>query len=102
METTAQPGGAAWVGHPGQGVIWAVIVVCAVILVAGCTSSTRPKAGAPAKTQAAVHEAELAAALRGMIAGTPQDCVTLSELGTNKAYGPAVIVFNGPAGTWSM
>jgi hypothetical protein len=74
-----------------------IIMLCAAILVAGCTSSAAPEAGAPAQAQAAGHEADLAAALSGRTAGPPQDCVTEADLGGSQAYGKDVIVFSGRA-----
>jgi hypothetical protein len=75
-----------------------VIILSAVILVAGCTHGGRPEAGAPAQPQAAQHETELTEALSGRVAGPPQDCVTQSDLGGNKSYGREVIVFTGRTG----
>ncbi|MGE5234859.1 MAG: hypothetical protein ACM3O7_00750 [Acidobacteriota bacterium] len=73
----------------------AVIMLSAVILAAGCTSSGAPTAGERARAQAAEDQAGLAAALKGRIAGTPQDCVSLAELGGNRSYGREVVVFRG-------
>ncbi|HVN32026.1 MAG TPA: hypothetical protein VMT45_08555 [Thermoanaerobaculaceae bacterium] len=70
-----------------------VFIICAAILVAGCTSSSQPGAGAPAQTQAAKHEGDLTEALSGRIAGPPQDCVGEADLAGNTAYGKGVIVF---------
>jgi hypothetical protein len=67
-----------------------IIMLCAAILVAGCTHS-----GAPAPTQAPGPEADLAAALSGRTAGPAQDCVSEADLAGNKAYGKDVIVFSG-------
>jgi hypothetical protein len=67
-----------------------VIMLCAAILVLGCTHG-----GTPAPTQAPGPEAELAAALSGRTAGPAQDCVNEAELAGNKAYGKDVIVFSG-------
>ena len=72
-----------------------IIMLCAAILVAGCTSSGGPEVSPPAQTQAAEHEADLAAALSGRIAGPPQDCVSEADLGGNKSYGRDVILFSG-------
>ena len=72
-----------------------IIMLCAAILVAGCTSSGGPEASPPAQTRAAEHEADLAAALSGRIAGPPQDCVSEADLGGNKSYGRDVILFSG-------
>jgi len=75
-----------------------IVMLCAAILVAGCTHSGRPEASAGAQTQAAEHEADLTAALSGRIAGPPQDCVTQADLGGNKSYGRDVILFSGRTG----
>jgi hypothetical protein len=75
-----------------------VIILSAAILVAGCTHGGRPEPGAPAQTQAAQHETDLAAALSGRVAGPAQDCVTQSDLGGNQSYGRDVIVFTGRTG----
>jgi len=72
-----------------------VIVLSVAILLAGCTSSGRPEAGARARAQATSDEADLAAALSGRVAGPPQDCVDQRDLGGNKSYGRDVILFSG-------
>jgi hypothetical protein len=72
-----------------------IIMLSAAILVAGCTHSGAPQASAPAQTQAALHEADLAAALSGRIAGPPQDCVNEADLGGNISYGRGVILLSG-------
>jgi hypothetical protein len=72
-----------------------LIMLCTAVLAVGCTHSGQPEATVGAQKQAAQHEADLAAALSGRIAGTPQDCVTQSDLGSNKSYGRDAIVFYG-------
>jgi hypothetical protein len=72
-----------------------IIMLCAAILMVGCTHSGGPQASAPAQAQAAQHEADLAAALSGRTAGPPQDCVSEADLGGNKSYGRDVILFTG-------
>jgi hypothetical protein len=72
-----------------------IIMLCAAILVVGCTHSGQPVAGTGDETQATGHEADLAAALSGRTAGAPQDCVNEGDLGGNKSYGRDVIVFSG-------
>lgn len=74
-----------------------IILLSVVILVAGCTHSGGPEPGAGAQSQAVKDEADLAAALRGRVAGPPQDCVTQRDLGGNKSYGRGVIVFSSRA-----
>jgi hypothetical protein len=71
-----------------------IIMLCAAILVVGCTHSGQPVAGTGDQTQAAEHEADLAAALSGRTAGPPQDCVNEADLGGNKSYGRGVILFS--------
>ena len=86
-----QPG----TGHPLGDVMKTLIMLCAAVLAVGCTHTGQPEASAGTQTKAAQHEADLAAALSGRIAGTPQDCVTQSDLGSNKSYGRDVILFYG-------
>lgn len=67
-----------------------VLALTAAILAVGCAHG-----GTSAATQAAQNEADLAKALSGRVAGPPQECVDLRELGGNKSYGRDVIVFSG-------
>ena len=70
-----------------------IVILLAAVLVVGCTHNGGAKASAGAQTQAAKDEAGLAAALKGRVAGTPQDCVNEADLGATKSYGRNVIVF---------
>lgn len=72
-----------------------IVLLSVVLLVAGCTHGGAPEASAQAQAQLAKDEADLAAALRGRIAGPPQGCVSQSELGGTRSFGRGIILFSG-------
>ncbi|MGE5235130.1 MAG: hypothetical protein ACM3O7_02130 [Acidobacteriota bacterium] len=75
-----------------------LIVLSAVLLAAGCTSTGGTRAGASAQAQAAEDQAALAAVLKGRVAEPARQCVDLRDLGEDKPYGKGVIVFTGRTG----
>jgi hypothetical protein len=73
-----------------------ITALCTAVFVVGCAHHAGPTARTPAQTQAGEDEAALAAALSGMTAGPPQDCVSLRDLdGGSKLSTRSVIVFKG-------
>jgi hypothetical protein len=80
---------------PVEGFMKTVILLCAVILAAGCASAGRPGASTQAQSQAAKDKGKLAEALSGRIAGPPQDCVNERDLGGHQSFGEGVILFSG-------
>ncbi len=72
----------------------ALILLSAAVVVGGCTHRGQPAAGTGGR-QAAGDEAALAAVLQGRVAGPPQDCVNLTDLGDSTPYGRDAILFRG-------
>jgi len=80
-----------------------IVVPLALLLAAACAHNGGPSAGAAApapagQAQATEAETGLAAALKGRIAGSPQDCVNQADLAGNQSYGKDVIVFSSRTG----
>ena len=73
----------------------AFVVLAAAVLAAGCAHEQAPGAGAQGQSDQA--EAALAKTLGGRVAGPPQECVNLPNLGNHKVYGSTVIVFQEDA-----
>jgi hypothetical protein len=80
-------------GHPMGDVMKTIVILPAALLAAACAHNGGPHSTTPA--QSAKDEADLAKELSGRVAGPPQDCVNLDQLGGNRAYGRDVIVFSG-------
>ncbi len=79
------------------------IVPLALLLAAACAHNGAPPMGGAApgpagQAQAADAETGLAAALKGRVAGQPQDCVAESDLAGNQSYGRDAIVFSSRTG----
>ena len=64
------------------------IIALLLLPLAGCVAE-------PPMEMSASAQAELAAELRGRVAGQPQSCVPRRELGGNRAIGHSGILFNG-------
>jgi hypothetical protein len=73
-----------------------IVMLSAAVVALACIHTGRPETGVGARAQGAEDEARLAAALSGMIAGPPLDCVIERDLGTNESYGGRVVLFHGP------
>jgi hypothetical protein len=71
------------------------VMLIAALLAAACASSGRPATGTAAQKESARDKAELAKVLAGRVAGPPQDCVAMDQLGGNQSFGSGVIVFRG-------
>jgi hypothetical protein len=75
-----------------------IALIVVVVLLAGCAHGGRDRAPAAARSQGAEDQARLAEALAGRVAGTPQDCVSEFETGTQQPYAPDAILFRGRTG----
>ncbi len=71
------------------------VMLLAVLLVADCASSGRTATGTAAQKASAKDKAALAKVLAGRVAGPPQDCVAMDQLGGDQAFGSGVILFRG-------
>lgn len=76
--------------------ISALVAVGTVAMLAGCTMDDRPSAATQAEAVRA--QAQLAEELRGRQAGTPQACVSLTQLRGSRGIGPDVVLFEGVGG----
>jgi len=71
-----------------------IILLFAAIAVAGLASSDQTGAVTKAQKQAAEDAARLAEALKGRVAGPPQDCVDQRDLRSQEGYGKEAILFS--------
>lgn len=67
--------------------------IAALALLGGCMTADQP--GTTAEAHAAA-EAQFAAATAGRAPGQPVSCVSLTQLGSNRAVGPNMVLFEGP------